>query len=158
VGVHLLKLDTSYFGEIKIDEEAILEFSEGILAFENLRKFVIIDSQEEELPFKWLQSVDEGDISFIMIDPFLFKPDYEVELSDQVIEKLEIESEEDVAIYTLLVIPENVNEMTANLAGPIVINFKKKLGKQVVLEDKRYHTKHRVIADTRKEDRNASTV
>lgn len=153
-----MKLDTSYFGEIEIDEESILEFPEGILAFERLRKFVIIDSKEEELPFKWLQSIDDAEVSFIMIDPFLFKPDYEVDISDQVIDKLKIENEEDVAIYTFLVIPENVNDMTANLVGPIVINCSKKLGKQVVLEDNRYHTKHRVIADTRKEDKDASTV
>jgi len=147
-----LNIQTSYFGEVEIDEKDILNFPKGILAFEEFNKFVIINSTEEELPFSWLQSIDEKDVAFIMIDPFLFKKDYEVDLSDKVIEELAIESESDVAIYTFLVIPEQVDQMTANLTGPIVININKNLGKQVVLEDKRYHTRHKIIDEVNKGD------
>jgi len=147
-----LNIQTSYFGEVEIDEKDILNFPKGILAFEEFNKFVIINSTEEELPFSWLQSIDEKDVAFIMIDPFLFKKDYEVDLSDKVIEELDIESESDVAIYTFLVIPEQVDQMTANLTGPIVININKNLGKQVVLEDKRYHTRHKIIDEVNKGD------
>lgn len=147
-----MNIKTSYFGEVEIDEKDILNFPKGILAFEEFNKFVIINSTEEELPFSWLQSIDEKDVAFIMIDPFLFKKDYEVDLSDKVIEELAIESESDVAIYTFLVIPEQVDQMTANLTGPIVININKNLGKQVVLEDKRYHTRHKIIDEVNKGD------
>lgn len=147
-----MNIKTSYFGEVEIDEKDILNFPKGILAFEEFNKFVIINSTEEELPFSWLQSIDEKDVAFIMIDPFLFKKDYEVDLSDKVIEELDIESESDVAIYTFLVIPEQVDQMTANLTGPIVININKNLGKQVVLEDKRYHTRHKIIDEVNKGD------
>lgn len=147
-----MNIQTSYFGEVEIDEKDILNFPKGILAFEEFNKFVIINSTEEELPFSWLQSIDEKDVAFIMIDPFLFKKDYEVDLSDKVIEELDIESESDVAIYTFLVIPEQVDQMTANLTGPIVININKNLGKQVVLEDKRYHTRHKIIDEVNKGD------
>jgi len=147
-----LNIQTSYFGEVEIDEKDILNFPKGILAFEEFNKFVIINSTEEELPFSWLQSIDEKDVAFIMIDPFLFKKDYEVDLSEKVIEELDIESESDVAIYTFLVIPEQVDQMTANLTGPIVININKNLGKQVVLEDKRYHTRHKIIDEVNKGD------
>lgn len=147
-----MNIQTSYFGEVEIDEKDILNFPKGILAFEEFNKFVIINSTEEELPFSWLQSIDEKDVAFIMIDPFLFKKDYEVDLSDKVIEELAIESESDVAIYTFLVIPEQVDQMTANLTGPIVININKNLGKQVVLEDKRYHTRHKIIDEVNKGD------
>lgn len=147
-----MNIQTSYFGEVEIDEKDILNFPKGILAFEEFNKFVIINSTEEELPFSWLQSIDEKDVAFIIIDPFLFKKDYEVDLSDKVIEELAIESESDVAIYTFLVIPEQVDQMTANLTGPIVININKNLGKQVVLEDKRYHTRHKIIDEVNKGD------
>lgn len=147
-----MNIKTSYFGEVEIDEKDILNFPKGILAFEEFNKFVIINSTEEELPFSWLQSIDEKDVAFIIIDPFLFKKDYEVDLSDKVIEELAIESESDVAIYTFLVIPEQVDQMTANLTGPIVININKNLGKQVVLEDKRYHTRHKIIDEVNKGD------
>lgn len=147
-----MNIQTSYFGEVEIDEKDILNFPKGILAFEEFNKFVIINSTEEELPFSWLQSIDEKDVAFIMIDPFLFKKDYEVDLSEKVIEELDIESESDVAIYTFLVIPEQVDQMTANLTGPIVININKNLGKQVVLEDKRYHTRHKIIDEVNKGD------
>lgn len=131
-----MKINTLRFGEIKIDENKILNFQNGILAFENLKKFILIDVAENNA-FKWLQSVDDTDISFLLVDPFLVNRNYSVYLDDMVKKDLEIENEDEVLIYTIVTIPDGgIKDATTNLIGPIVLNWKQKKGKQIILENK----------------------
>lgn len=88
------------FGELEVSEENIIFFEEGIPAFENLKKFVIV--KEDQSPFYWLQSVEDKDIAFVIINPFEIKPDYEFDLPDEIVNKLEITSAEDVAVFVSL--------------------------------------------------------
>lgn len=140
-----MKLHASSFGEIEIDEENVLTFPEGIPGFEQYKKFVIINNPDEENPFDWLQSVDNEDLAFVIINPFFAFPDYDITIPESAIEKLRIKDETDVFVYTIVVVPENLEDMTTNLSGPIIINGREKLGKQVILEDKRYTTKHYIF-------------
>lgn len=132
------------FGEIEIDKETIIDFPEGLLGFEDEKEFTIINTQEEA-PFLWLQSINSPELVFVIMNPFFAFPDYEIKIPKSVQEKLEIESEKDVVIYSILVVPEDMEKMTANLLGPIIINTRKNLGKQVILDDDRYSTKHYVF-------------
>ena len=140
-----MKLHASSFGEIEIDEENVLTFPEGIPGFEQYKKFVIINNPDEENPFDWLQSVDNEDLAFVIINPFFVFPDYDITIPESAIEKLKIKDETDVFVYTIVVVPENFEDMTTNLSGPIIINGREKLGKQVILEDNRYTTKHYIF-------------
>lgn len=145
-----MKINTAYFGQVEIEDSEIINFPEGLPAFEHLKQFVILDA-EEEIAFRWLQSLEDENIAFVIINPFLFKFDYEFKLSDHAIEKLKIESETDVAVYSIVVIPEKMEDMTANLLAPVVINVREKLGKQIVLENTAYHTKHKIAEEAGKE-------
>lgn len=124
------------FGELEVSEENIIFFEEGIPAFENLKKFVII--KEDESPFYWLQSIEDKDIAFVIINPFEIKPDYEFDLPDEVVSKLEIDSPQDVAVFSIVVIPEDVKQTRVNLKAPIIINVNKRKGMQYLLDDERY--------------------
>lgn len=146
-GVVKMLLQTRYFGEIEINEEDIINFPDGIPAFEDIKKFVIVENPEKGVPFHWLQGVDEGSLAFVIINPFLLKDDYDIELPKNAIEKLEIQSLEEVALYTIVVVPEDISKMTANLRAPIVINSRTKKGKQVLLEDDRYQAKHYIAEE-----------
>lgn len=137
-----MKIKTTNFGEIEIEKDKIIYFPEGIPAFEEEKEFVIILNDDKENPFHWLQSVKNPKLSFIILNPFEIFNDYDILLPETAINKLKIENKEDVAIYTIVVIPEDITKMTTNLLGPIVINTKEKLGKQVILDDNRYTTKH----------------
>ncbi|WP_353093785.1 flagellar assembly protein FliW [Tissierella praeacuta] len=137
-----MKIRTRNFGDIEIEKDKIIRFEEGIPAFEKEKEFVLIFNEDKENPFHSLQSVSREELSFIVINPFEIFKDYDILLPDTAINKLKIEKEEDVNIYTIVVVPEDINKMTTNLLGPIVINTKKRLGKQVILDDKRYTTKH----------------
>lgn len=140
-----MKLSTKHFGVLDVEEDKIITFPEGIPGFEEENKFIIINNEDEENPFQWLQSVNTMDLAFVIINPFYIFPDYDIIIPDSVQEKLGIESEKDVAIYSIVVVPEDLKKMTVNLLGPIVININKKIGKQVILEDSRYTTKHYIF-------------
>ncbi|SDZ32899.1 flagellar assembly factor FliW [Proteiniborus ethanoligenes] len=144
-----MKLSTKHFGEIDIDEKKIINFIDGIPGFEEEKRFVIIDNPEDGVPFKWLQSLDETELAFVIINPFIFKQDYEFNIPDQTIEKLKIKEEKDVAVYSIVNIPEDITKMTANLLGPVIINIKEMLGKQIVLDDNRYKTKHFILEEAK---------
>lgn len=140
-----MKLHASSFGEIEIDEGDIITFPEGIPGFEEYKRFIVINNPDEENPFDWLQSVENEDLAFVIINPFFVFPDYDITIPESAIEKLKIKDETDVFVYTIVVVPENLEDMTTNLSGPIIINGKEKLGKQVILEDNRYTTKHHIF-------------
>ncbi|MCF6461001.1 flagellar assembly protein FliW [Clostridium sp. Cult3] len=140
-----MKLNTKYFGAIEIREQNIIHFPEGILGFEDERQFVIINNEDEQNPFHWLQSVQNPELAFVIINPFFVYPNYDIVLPKSVQEKLKIRTEKDIAIYSIVVIPKDMEKMTTNLLGPIIININEKLGKQVILDDDRYTTKHYIF-------------
>lgn len=136
-----MNIQTKYHGEIDIDQSKIIHFSGGIPSFLEEKEFYILPFAEEG-PFFIMQSVQTPALAFVVVSPFDFFADYEVKLSNQVIETLKVDSQEDIAIFTTLTIQEPFQNTTTNLQGPIVINDKKKLGKQVILADSPYKTKH----------------
>ena len=145
-------LNTRNFGQIEIEENKIIHFPEGILGFEQEKQFVIINNEDKENPFHWLQSITNPDLAFVIINPFFVYPNYDIVIPKSAQEKLELEDQKDIGIYSIVVVPEDMEKMTVNLLGPIVININKKLGKQIILDDERYSTKHYIFEQS-SEDR-----
>ncbi|NLT94714.1 MAG: flagellar assembly protein FliW [Clostridia bacterium] len=143
-------LETKHFGEIDIDENKIIYFPTGIIAFEDKKRFFIIESGQDDLPFCWLQSVDDGNLAFVLINPFVFRPDYEFEIPDVVVKELEIEKEEDVAVFSIVVVPEDIKKISANLLAPVIINIKNLKGKQIILNGNKYTTRHYILEELKK--------
>lgn len=139
------KIKTTRFGEIEEDDGKIINFADGLPAFEEEHEFIIVP-YDEESPYVFLQSVTTPDLAFLMTIPFIFFPDYEFRLEDDVIESLALENQEDLLLYTLLTIPgRDIKEITANLLAPIVINSRTNEGRQVVLDKSAYRTKHKLF-------------
>lgn len=138
-------LNTKHLGEINIDQSAIITFEEGLLAFDDVKQYVIVENPDSEIPFSWLQSVDEPSLTFIITNPFLFKSDYGFDIPEKVIKQLKIETNEDVMTYSIVVLPQDIKKMTINLSGPIIINMKKKIGKQIILESNEYPVKYYIF-------------
>ena len=125
---------------------SIITFKDGIPGLEEYTKYQIEISEDKDNPFHKLQSLEEPLISFIIINPFKIKPDYDFKLTDSTVEKLEIDNPKDIVVYTILTIPDdNYKNMTVNLLGPIIINTKNNLAKQIVLTDTDYEVKHKFI-------------
>jgi flagellar assembly factor FliW len=140
-----MKIETSRFGEIEVDAQSIVNMPQGMLGFSEFTRFVMIQHNQGS-PFLWYQAVDEPNLAFVIVDPFTFFPDYEVLLTREDVDVLEAEDFGNLAVFSVVVIPENPEEMTANLRGPVVINVEKKIARQVVLNDERY-SPHQPILD-----------
>lgn len=134
-------IKTRNFGEVDIDENDIYTFDNGIPAFEYLRKFVVLN-REDNSPFIWLQSVEEADISFIMMDVYNILPDYNPIVYEDELNKLGEIGDDDLKIYNIVVIPETVSKMSVNLKAPVVINLKTKKGRQMIVKNEEYSVKY----------------
>lgn len=131
-------------GKIIYEENEIINFEKGIPGFKNLNKFVIKDIGEDS-PFNILQSIEDKDIGFILISPFLVYENYEINLNDEVIRNLSIESSEEVLLYSIVTLNSNANGITANLKAPIVINIKDKKGEQYIVDKDTYKIKENIF-------------
>ncbi|HVO65638.1 MAG TPA: flagellar assembly protein FliW [Syntrophales bacterium] len=132
---------TARFGEIEVDESKIINMQGGIIGFEHLKKY-ILHMQDEKNPFWWYQSLDDGKIAFVVINPFIAKADYEPVISDNDIKFLEIKGPDDVVLLAIVTILQNPFSVSANLRAPIVINAEKRIAKQIILEDQTYPVKY----------------
>ncbi|MGI6413494.1 MAG: flagellar assembly protein FliW [Syntrophomonadaceae bacterium] len=142
-------INTKRFGEIIAEEQEIIQFPAGLLAFENLVRFALLDISNNPV-FKWLQSIEAPEIAFLLVDPFVFKRDYYLDLDPELTRELEIKRPEDVLVYTTVTIPEHdFKQATTNLVGPLVINRNSKRGKQVVLDKEGLAVKYPLFSDYR---------
>ena len=141
------KINTLRFGELEIEEQDVIRFADGIPAFEDEHEFVVLP-YEEGTPYMFLQSMMTPELAFLMTDPFVFFPDYSFELDDENMEKLAINSMDDVLVCTLISVPRSgVADMTTNLLAPVVINRHTMQARQIVLEKTQYTTKHRLFPE-----------
>lgn len=115
----------------------------GILGFEELEEFVLFESEYE--PFYWLQSSPDKDVTFLVVDPFLFFSDYEIDADDVSLEKIGIADASDVLVLSIITASGNGSPITANLQGPLIINKKNNHCMQLVLTDDRWTTKHPLL-------------
>ena len=115
-------------------EKMELMFSRGIIGFHNSKKYDIL-ADEEYFPFLKLVSKDEKGVSFVLLDPWLVKDDYQVKISDSDVEELGAKKDTDVMIYTIVTLEYAEGQIALNLMAPLVINRVTKKGIQLILEE-----------------------
>ena len=147
-----MKYETARFGSLEIQDKDILFFPDALYGFDCEKEFALLPLDPNiESPMEWLQSLRTRELAFIVTDPFLFVPEYEMVLSDSERTQLKIESTESVIVRVIVTIPKVHTEMTANLVAPLVIHQKNRLAKQTVLTSAEYDTKHPLIPQKNKE-------
>ena len=140
-----MKIATKAYGRIEVDERQKIFFPQGLFGFEKLHDYLILDSERQ--PFYWLQSMDLEQVAFVLVSPFLFRPDYELNISNEELAEIGIHSPENALIFSIVTIPSDGSPLTANLQGPLIINRDTRTGKQAVLADARWKTKHDIVAE-----------
>jgi flagellar assembly factor FliW len=140
-----VKVATKAYGIIEVDEGQRIRFPGGLFGFEGLKEYVLLDAERQ--PFYWLQSIEVEQVAFILIDPFLFRPDYEVDINDNELKEIDVSAPDQPLVFSIVTIPGNGDPMTANLQGPLIINRKLRLGKQAILTDPRWKTKHNIMEE-----------
>jgi len=131
-------------GEMDLSGKEIITFEEGIPGFDHLRKFAIISVPRTE-PIKWLISLEDENVALPIIDPWIVRPDYHVDIPEKDVRDLEIEKKEDVSVWCVVVVPKDKPEdATINLLAPIVVNMKNGKAKQIIMETDEYTIRHRI--------------
>ena len=92
-----------------------------------------------------MKSIEDEEVSLLVANPFYFYPEYEWVLSDTVKQELQIESEQDVEVWTIITVPVAPSKATINLLAPLVLNPNNQAGKQVILHDSEYTTRSPLI-------------
>ena len=140
-----MKVITKAYGPIEVDEHQRITFPMGLFGFETLKEYVLMDAEKQ--PFYWLQSMDLEEVAFVLINPFLFRPDYEMDVDNEELLSIGINDPGKALIFSIVTIPADGSPLTANLQGPLIINRQSKLGMQAVLTDSRWKTKHDIVAE-----------
>jgi flagellar assembly factor FliW len=126
----MVRFETSRFGKLEVAEDKIIQFPSGVLGFPQIKRYVLLDY--EETPAKWLQAIDDPDVAFIVMEPTLLVQDYAIVLDVTMREVLQLETEEDLAVLTIVRVEKG--KLLANLKGPLLFNSRLKIGLQAVLE------------------------
>lgn len=130
-----MKCITTRFGTFDITDEAVLTFPSGLLGFPDCRRYVILD-HDTDAPIKWLQSLDDPALAFVIIDPALFHPAYRADISPEALAEVQGREGDGLTIAVILTIPsDDPGRITANLRGPLLMNPRTKRCKQLVLSD-----------------------
>ena len=137
-----MKIETTRFGQVEIDESLIITIPEGILGFEDLKRFILLDHYDKESPFKWLQSIEDPSLAFVITDPLIFLPDYKAKINKEELVSIQLPEAGKAVIVVIDNIKRDQSEITINLQGPLVINSEKKLAKQCVLPTDDYDLRH----------------
>lgn len=144
-----MKVKTTRFGELEVDKKDIIEFPEGLLGFENLKSFFIVDPGDQTL-ILWLQSTDNGATAFPIIEPRIFNSAYTIKLLPIELNSLNLDNLSNASVYAILTIPQNISEMSANLKAPIIINNKTRAARQIVLQDSKLEVKYKMYLDLKR--------
>ena len=139
---------TGRFGQLTIDDQDVITIPTGVLGFPEYTKFCLVDAADDTL-ILWLQSLDNPEIAFAVLEPKVFRTDYAVRLSGAELRELKLENVNQSAVFSILTIPSDVTLMTANLKAPIVINLRERIAKQVVLQENEYSIKHLMFKELR---------
>lgn len=136
-------IETTRFGPIEIEDDRVMTFPEGLLGFPGHRRFALVQTSPDPV-FFWMQSVDDPELAFVVCDPLVFVPDYQVPIRKDDVAALGLHDLSDCQV--LVIVNKVGGDLTGNLLGPVVVGAHSLQAKQLVLSDKRYSTRHRLIA------------
>lgn len=144
-------LKTKAYGEIEINTNTAVTLSKPLFGFEEYRTFYLLEMKELE-HFYWLQSGDDQELAFILVNPRLFLADYVLDVDDNDFAMLAVKDSSNTMDFVVVNIPGDATQMTMNLLGPVIINTENNIGIQTISNRSEYGTKHRMF------DTDAGTV
>jgi flagellar assembly factor FliW len=142
-----MQIETTRFGTIEIDEGKSIEFPEGLVGFPDARRFVLLEHAPQS-PFHWLQSMDEPDLAFVVVDPLLIDPQYADAVPVEAWNDLGPAGVEPL-LLALVTIDRHEGRVTVNLVGPLVIHPETRKGRQLVLDESSYSIQHDIMCSTK---------
>ncbi|MBS7241780.1 flagellar assembly protein FliW [Treponema sp.] len=145
-----MQVKTKTMGTVEVAEERLINIPSGLFGFEEYTDFALVDSEYE--PLIWFQSLQEPNLAFLLIDPFIIADDYEADIDDSELLRIGIKDPADVSVFTIVTVPGDGGPVTANFQGPLIINKKNHLCMQAILDGSKYTTKHNIIEALRRKE------
>ena len=143
----MMQIKTTRFGDLELDETRLIRFPEGMIGFPDMKSYVLMEHKPGS-PFMWLQSTESPDLAFVLMNPQLIQSDYLQGMSPKDRSALAGENGGNPLVFAVVTIPPGEpRKMTANLLGPVVIDVPKRTGRQVILADSGFGTRHAVFQD-----------
>ena len=140
-----MKINTRQFGEIEIDEQKIINMPLGIPGFKGKKRYVVLQ-KEETVPFFLFQSLDDSNLSFVVLDPVNILPGYTIEKSDLAAATSWDLGKDEISCFVIVTIPKgNPKKMTANFLAPLVVNNNAKEGLQLILQNSSHSHQHQLL-------------
>lgn len=141
-----MKANTRIFGEIEIADEKIITMERGMIGFPNLNHFALIFDEEKgqkQTSIMWLQSMDDTDIAFPVMDPHAVKEDYNPNVNEEIVAPIGELNEENTFVLVTVTVPKKIEDFSVNLKAPIVVNMDNRKAVQLIVEDD-YPVKYKV--------------
>lgn len=150
-----MNVASTRFGTFDVPRESLLTFPSGLLGFPEWTSYVILD-HDTDAPFKWLHCAEEASLAFVVIDPALFNPHYQVTISPEARFEVEGNEADELSLVVILTVPsDDPTAMTANLRGPLLMNPRTRRCKQLVLSED-YPTRYPVFSAPNHAERSQS--
>jgi flagellar assembly factor FliW len=131
-----MKFFSRQFGELECGDELRIAFPAGIIGFEEWTEFVIVHDEDSE-PFRWLVSTQNSDLCFPLIDPQEIIPEYAPAIPSA--------GDGPYELFAVVCLRAALDETTANLKSPLVIDSRTQTGRQVILTDDHYTIAQKVF-------------
>ncbi|MFQ5481687.1 MAG: flagellar assembly protein FliW [Nitrospinaceae bacterium] len=139
---------SSRLGSFELKDNEVLHFPSGLYGFEKETRFGLLPFDPNiESPLKWLQSLATAELAFVVTDPYMFRPDYNIQFEDEDRASIDAEPKDSVYILVIVKIPKDFTQMTANFVAPLVINTMTLKGRQFVLSRPDYGTRHFLLSE-----------
>lgn len=147
-----MKVLTKFFGEVELDDNKILEFPNGIIGFEDFKKYAILYDEENEgkTRISWLQSLEEPALALPVIDPLAIVPEYAPTIEDELLKPLGDPADEDLLFLLAMTVPSDIAKVTANMKAPFIINAATCKGAQIIVDNADYPVKFNVYESVQK--------
>lgn len=155
-----MTIQTNYYGEVEYEQQDLIFVPDGFFGFPELTSFLPLSLNEEDDSMILMQSTENPEIAFVVINPLLLCPDYTPELSKEELHFLETDDVEELSCFAICVLHDNYLENTVNLKAPFMMNPTTRKGMQVILQNSPYKFRHKFHSfpaltgtkDTTKED------
>jgi len=148
-GMDRIRFQTTRFGDLEVDSSAVIDIYAGIICFPKFRSYVLI---EHSNPFAWLQSIENPDLAFVVVNSVEFGEAYQFDIPFDDPE-LGLTENSEIALLNVVTLRADSSESTVNLKAPIVVNLSNPKGRQIVLDDQRYPTRMKLWAEDTPEDK-----
>ncbi|MCR5603428.1 MAG: flagellar assembly protein FliW [Lachnospiraceae bacterium] len=136
-----MTIETKLFGEITVDESKLISFPQGIIGFPELKDFLLIHDGEGNGSIKWMQSIQEPAFAMPVVDPLSIIPDYNPDIEDELLKPLDGINQDNMLVLVTITVPKEIEKMSVNLKGPIIINSDARKAGQLIIDDDKYQVK-----------------